>query len=125
MFDVLLFLKERLPVISGITWRPSWPQDFASLPRGCFRLANNVSGILTGSGERSAIVSGYVDVWAKTPEDRQSYAALIDEVLLSAGMVRRMQRDVEETLPSGLMAYRTTLLYECEVDFGTQRICAI
>ena len=125
MFDVMLFLKERLPVISGITWRPSWPQDFAALPRGCFRVANNATGVVTGSGERSAIVSGYIDVWAKTPEDRQAHASLVDDALLAAGMVRRMQRDVEETLPSSLMAYRTTILYECEVDFGMQRICAI
>lgn len=123
-FSVLIWLYSRLPTIPDMTWTPSWPVDFVSLPRACFREAGDSAGLICSEGEGSADVSVYLDTWAATPELRETYKGMIKDALANCGMVRSMSRDVEEERPDGTKAYRSTLQYSGEYDLHTERMCA-
>ena len=122
-FSVLEWAYHKLPVIAGITWTPGWPADFTQLPRGCFRLAGDSTGVVTTEGDGSAQVSVYIDTWAKTPELRDAYDSAVKDAMNQAGMSRRMTRPTEEPLITGITAYRSTILFAGEYDNDTGRMC--
>ena len=122
-FSVMIWIRALLPSIAGVAWTPSWPTDFAGLPRGCFREAGDSTALVTTEGEGSADVSVYIDTWAATPELRETYKGQIKDALATCGMVRGMSRDVEEDRPDGTKAFRSTLLYSGEIDHDSGRMC--
>lgn len=123
--SILTWIKPDLPTISGLTWYPGWPEEFTKLPVGCFRLADNSTGVTTSAGqEGSASVAVYIDTWAKTPELRESYDAAVSNAITVTGMVRRMVRHTEEVWADGTRAFRSTILFAGEYDHGMGRMCA-
>jgi hypothetical protein len=122
-FSVLTWAYPKLPAISGLTWTPGWPADFKKLPRGCFRLAGDDTGVVTTEGDGSANVSIYVDTWAKTPELREDYDSAVKDAMSQEGMSRGMTRHAEEQLITGITAYRSTILFLGEYDNDTGRMC--
>ena len=123
-FSLLTWIKPDLPIITGITWSPGWPDAFTKLPLGCFRCADNSTGLITSTGEGSASVGVYIDTWAKTPEDRETYDGTVFDAIQETGMVRRMTRHTEEIWPDGTKAFRSTILLAGEYDHGMARMCA-
>lgn len=122
-FSVLTWAYPKLPTIDGITWAAGWPANFDGLPRGCFRLAGDNTGVVTTEGDGSADVSIYIDTWAKTPEDREDYDSTVKDAFNQLGMTRVMTRHTEEPLITGVVAFRSTLLFSGEYDHDTGRMC--
>lgn len=123
MFSVLEWLYPKLSVISGLTWVPSWPQNFTSLPRACFRLADDSTGKVVEGGDGSSLVSVYLDVWSATPEARETADKAIKQTMTVLGMNRGMTRHSEEVSPNEKMMFRSTTLWRGEWDHGTARMC--
>jgi len=123
VISFLEWIYPKLPEIDGITWCPGWPQDFNTLPRGCFRLADDSTGVVTTEGEGSARVGIYTDTWHKTPEDREAVLKQLKTHFDSLGMSRGMTRQVEELRPDGQLAYRLTVLWSGEYDHEMGRMC--
>lgn len=122
-FSMLTWVYPKLPVITGITWVPAWPASFETLPRGCFRLAGDDTGVVTTEGDGSVNVSVYIDTWAKTPELREDYDSAVKDAMQAAGLSRQMTRHTEEPLITGVVAYRSTILFAGEYDINTGRMC--
>lgn len=125
MISFLEWIYPKLPEISGVNWVPDWPQDFASLPRGCFRLADDSTGVVTTEGEGSARFGIYTDTWHKTPEDRETVFKQLKTHFNSLGMSRGMTRQIGELRPDGQIAYRLTVLWSGEWDHSQKRLCAL
>lgn len=123
-FQPLYWIYPKLPSISGTTWRPDWPQDLTGLPRACYRVADDSTGIqISNYGEGSALVSYYTDTWSKTPEDRETLDSLIIDALLPHGLTRGMKRHTAEIWADGTTAYRSTILWSGEYDHSQGRMC--
>lgn len=122
-FSVISWAYPLLPEMVGMQWQVDWPDDFAGLPRGSIREANNSSGVITTEGEGSALVSFYVDTWHRTPEEREAAKMLLDNTFNKQRLARGMSRDTVEYWADGTKAYRNTRLFSGEWDNGTQRMC--
>lgn len=123
MFSFLEWIYPQLPVIAGLSWSPSWPQDFTELPRACFRLADDSTGVVVESGAGSARVSVYLDVWSATPEQRETHHKEIRSAMNALGLNRGMTRQTEEVSPDERIMFRSTTLWNGEYDYGTGRMC--
>lgn len=123
MISFLEWVYPQLPPIVGTTWRPDWPEDFETLPRACFRLADDSTGVITTEGEGSARVGIYTDSWHSTPESRETAFKLLKTTFNDLGMTRGMTRQTGELRPDGQLAYRLTVLWSGEYDHGMGRMC--
>ncbi len=122
-FSIVKWVYPKLPVVTGITWTPGWPDTFAGLPKGIFRSADNSSGVITGTGEGSANVAVYIDTWSKTPENREDVDELVIDTIEATGMLRRSVMHTEEIWPDNTKAYRSSILFAGEYDHNAKRMC--
>ena len=122
MFSAREWIYPKLPDV-GSPWTPEWPENFTVLPRSCFRLADDSTGVVTTEGEGSALVSIYTDTWHKTPEEREATFSLLKETLVPLGLTRGMTRQIGEIRPDGQIAYRLTILWRGEFDHANGRMC--
>lgn len=120
MFSTLYWAMPKLPAIAGIEWQADWPDDFSSLPRGSIREASNETGVITTEGEGSALISFYVDIWQRTPEEREANKILLSETLIPLMLNRGSSMDTVEIWRDGTKAYRSTILFRGEWDHDLQ-----
>ena len=121
-FSALEWIYPKLPNI-GVDWAPDWPQDFNTLPRACFRLADDSTGVITSEGEGSARIGIYTDTWHRTPEERETVFGQLKDTIMQLGLTRGMTRQVGELRPDGQLAYRLTVLWSGEYDHSQGRMC--
>lgn len=107
-----------------IKWSVGFPQEFRVLGNGAgsIKQMDNSARTSTSSGiDRISNVAVQVQTWAPTPERRNELDRFVDAALANLGIPRSTLNHLEETLPGGIPAYRSVLLYSGAYDNVTKQ----